>query len=117
MCILYASLLPYTLEFYPARYSVTDKRLLNDPVNLIFDITDANRICLFREQIIYRLLLKMWLALILFLPFTHTSTGKTDYSTFLLQIADCDSGPTSIPESDAVAAKPERKSCCYSWSC
>jgi hypothetical protein len=54
------------LEFYPARFSVTDKLLLNGPVHLIFGITDANGIGLFREQLIYRLLLKMWLVLILF---------------------------------------------------
>lgn len=54
------------LEFYPARFSVTDKLLLNGPAHLIFGITDANGICLFREQLIYRLLLKMCLVLILF---------------------------------------------------
>ena len=74
--------------FYPARRSMTDKLLLNCPVHLIFGITDANVICLFREQLIHRLPLKMWLVLILFLPFTRSITSKIDDIGFLLQIAD-----------------------------
>jgi len=42
------------LEFYPARCSVTAKRLLNGPAHLILGITDANGISFLREPLIYR---------------------------------------------------------------
>ncbi|GAB57347.1 hypothetical protein RNAN_0310 [Rheinheimera nanhaiensis E407-8] len=42
------------LAFYLVRNSVTAKRLLSNTIHLIFGITDANRFCLFMEQLIYR---------------------------------------------------------------
>ena len=99
------------LVFYPVRFSVTDKLLLNGPAHLILGITDANRICLLREQIIYRLLLKMWLVLILFSTLHTQQHQQSDYIGFLLHIADCDSGTASIPESGAVAGAVAKAWC------
>jgi hypothetical protein len=56
--VLSSLIVPHNnLVFYPARCSLTDKRLLNGPAHLIFGMADANGICIFREQLIYRLLL------------------------------------------------------------
>ncbi len=51
-----------------------------------------------------------------FFYLSHRNTVKNDDISFLLQIVDCDSGTTSIPESGAVAGAVAEPWCHFSYN-